>query len=209
MELRSNSFPNGSEIPGDHALGIPDPAEHAKPGPNRNPHLAWSDVPEGTRSFALLCRDPDAPADSSDANQADRSIAHDVARTDFFHWVLVDIPAELREIQEGAVADGVTPRGKPTGATPFGRSGYNDYTAWFAGDAEMEGEYGGYDGPWPPFNDERLHHYRFELYALDTDRLDLPESFGGPDVLEAIEGKVLAEAVYVGTYSLNPSVRGG
>lgn len=209
MQLRSNSFTDGGAIPGDHALGVPDAAEHAKPGPNRNPHLTWSDVPEGTKSFAILCRDPDAPADSADANSEDRPIPHEVPRTDFFHWVLADIPAELREIPEGAVADGLTPRGKPIGDTPYGRNGYNDYTAWFDGDPDMEGVYGGYDGPWPPFNDERMHHYHFELYALDVERLDLPESFGGSDLIDAIEGKTIARAEVVGTYTLNPSLRSG
>lgn len=209
MQLRSNSFPNGGTIPGEYAFGVPDAEQHATVGPNRNPHLTWSDVPEGTRSFALVCRDPDAPTVADDVNKEDRTVPHDLPRGDFFHWALVDIPSELREIPEGAATDGVRPRGKPLGATPFGRNGFNDYTSWFKGDPEMEGVYGGYDGPWPPFNDERLHHYHFELFALDVERLDLPESFGGADVLRAVEGHVLDRAEWVGTYTLNPSVRSG
>ena len=48
MRVHSNSFENGKPIPGEFAMGRPDGF-----GRNRNPHLAWEDVPEGTRSFAL------------------------------------------------------------------------------------------------------------------------------------------------------------
>ena len=58
--------------------------------------------------------------------------------------------------------------------------GVNNYTDWFAGDEQMAGDYGGYDGPCPPWNDELLHHYRFTLYALDVPSLGLPGAFGGP-----------------------------
>ena len=56
MRLWSDSFENARPIPAEFAMGQPDGF-----APNRNPHLAWSDVPDGTRSFALLCIDPDAP----------------------------------------------------------------------------------------------------------------------------------------------------
>jgi phosphatidylethanolamine-binding protein (PEBP) family uncharacterized protein len=56
-------------------------------------------------------------------------------------------------------------------------------------------------------NDERLHHYHFTIYALDVARVDLPSSFDGKDVRKAIEGHVLDQAEWVGTYALNPAVR--
>jgi Raf kinase inhibitor-like YbhB/YbcL family protein len=207
MKLWSDSFPDGGTIPSLYAFGVPDPVDHVSFGPNRNPHLAWSDPPEGTRSFALVCHDPDAPTVPDDVNQEGRTVPADLPRGEFFHWVLVDIPADAREIPEGAVAGGVQPRGKAPESTEFGRSGRNDYTAWFADDPAMKGVYAGYDGPCPPWNDERLHRYHFVLYALDTDRLDLPDDFGGLDVLHAVKGHVLADAQWTGTYSLNPTAR--
>jgi Raf kinase inhibitor-like YbhB/YbcL family protein len=209
MKLTSSSFPNGGPIPNTYALGVPDDESRVTFGPNRNPHLAWSEAPEGTRSYALICHDPDAPAVGDDVNQEGRIVSRDLPRVDFHHWVLVDIPADVREIPEGAVSQGVTLGGKAVGPTPYGRAGRNDYTDWFSGSGEMEGEYGGYDGPGPPWNDERLHHYHFVLYALDTERLELPDSFNGADARRALEGHVLARAEWVGTYSLNPSVRRG
>ena len=53
------------------------------------------------------------------------------------------------------------------------RQGINDYTGWFAGDKDMAGNYFGYDGPCPPWNDEIPHRYVFTLYALDVPRLDV------------------------------------
>jgi Raf kinase inhibitor-like YbhB/YbcL family protein len=206
VKLTSDSFADGARIPEQFALGVPHPETHVTFGSNRNPHLRWSDAPAGTRSFALICHDVDVPTVGDDVNQEGRTVPHDLPRTDFFHWVLVDIPTTVTEIPEGAASEGVTPRGKPVGPGPYGRAGRNDYTGWFSGHPELGGEYGGYDGPGPPWNDERLHHYHFTVYALDVDRLDLPASFGGEEARNAMEGHVLASAEWVGTYSLNPSV---
>ena len=62
----------------------------------------------------------------------------------------------------------------------------------------MEGTYGGYDGPFPPLNDERLHHYHFIVYALDVPSLELEGDFKLDDVRAAIEGHVLDEGELVG-----------
>ncbi len=68
----------------------------------------------------------------------------------------------------------------------------------------MEGEYHGYDGPCPPWNDARIHTYTFTLYALDMERCPVSGSFTGNDVRHAIEGHVLATASLSGRYTLNP-----
>jgi hypothetical protein len=100
------------------------------------------------------------------------------------------------------------PRGKQSPAGPPGsRQGLNDYTLWFAGDADMAGRYFGYEGPCPPWNDERLHHYHFALYAMDVARCPVEGTFTGQQVRAALAGHVLAEARLTGTYSLNPAVR--
>lgn len=209
MQLRSDSFPNDGPIPGEFAFCVPADEGHVALAPNRNPHLIWSDAPAGTRSFALVCHDPDVPSRGDDVNQEGRTVPADLPRVDFFHWVLVDIPPEVGEIAAGSHSEGVTPRGKPPGPAPRnqGVQGINDYTGWFAGDEAMGGDYGGYDGPCPPWNDEIIHHYHFTLYALDVDTLGLSGSFTGHDVRKAIGGHVLASATWMGTYTLNPDLR--
>ncbi len=77
-----------------------------------------------------------------------------------------------------------------------------------AGDADMAGQYFGYDGPCPPWNDELLHRYVFTVYALDVEHLELPAVFTAPEALKAMQGHILAEASLTGTYTLNPSVKG-
>jgi Raf kinase inhibitor-like YbhB/YbcL family protein len=209
MELRSNSFGDGDAIPADFAFGIPDPESHVSFAPNRNPHLLWTDPPEGTESFAIVCHDRDVPTRPDDVNQEGREVPSNLPRTDFFHWVAVDLPASLTEISAGSFADGVVPHGQQVAAGPHGcRQGINDYTGWFAGDPEMEGNYYGYDGPCPPWNDSLVHHYIFTVYALDVSTLDVSGDFTGGDVREAIAGHVLAEANLTGTYTLNPRLRG-
>lgn len=206
MKLNSRTLSDGASLPLIHALGVAGPSGPV-PGANRSPHLLWSDVPPATQSFAVICVDPDVPSRGDDVNQSDRTVPYDLARVDFFHWVLVDIPADVRELAEAADADGLVPRGKAAGATALGVRGINDYTGWFAGDAAMAGNYGGYDGPWPPFNDERVHHYHFTVYALDVATLALPPLFTGAQARAAMAGHVLAQSTIVATYALNPDAR--
>ena len=121
--------------------------------------------------------------------------------------MLVDIAADVSSIAEGADSDGITPKGKPVGPTELGVRGRNDYTAWFAGDADMGGTYGGYDGPCPPSNDELVHHYVFTVHALDVESLGLSGDFGAADALAAMAGHVLDQASWTGTYTLGPARR--
>src|SRR5207245_1723193 len=87
---------------------------------------------------------------------------------------------------------------------PGQRHGINDYTSWFAGDADMVGDYYGYDGPCPPWNDSIMHRYIFTLYALDIARVPVDGKFTGQQVRDAMRGHILAEANIVGLYTLNP-----
>lgn len=204
MQIVSDSFEHRHRIPAEFAMGTPDGF-----GGNRNPHLSWSDAPTGTRSFALLCVDPDAPTDGALVADEAIDIPVEHPRGDFVHWVMVDIPADVHELAAGGCGDGVTARGKPAPGGPAGaRHGLNDYTGWFAGDADMGGDYLGYDGPYPPGHDLRLHRYFFRVFALDVDCLDLPARFTAADVFRAMHGHALAEAAIYGTYSLNAGVKG-
>lgn len=106
----------------------------------------------------------------------------------------------------------MTERGKPGPETTLAgvplRQGVNDYHGWFSGDPTMDGDYYGYDGPCPPWNDERVHHYIFRLYALDVPRLELAGRFTCADVLNAIHGHIIDEAQLIGTYTLNSALGG-
>lgn len=199
MRIRSESFDNAKPIPALFAMGQADGFAG-----NRNPHLAWEEVPGGTRSFALFCIDPDAPTVPETVGRDDIEIPLEQPRGDFIHWTMVDIAADVRAIEAGSCSDGVTAKGKNNPPGPRGaRQGLNDYTGWFAGDADMGGDYFGYDGPYPPFNDLRVHRYFFRLFALDVEKLDVPERFTAADVFRAMQGHVLTEALVYGTYSLN------
>jgi Raf kinase inhibitor-like YbhB/YbcL family protein len=204
MKLWSQSFEDGQRIPPRYAAGKHDDKSIVTFSDNLNPHLAWDGVPEGTQSLALVCHDPDVPSRGDDVNQSDREVPADLPRVDFFHWVLVDLPPGLRQIAEGEFSRGFTVRGKAGPATLHGaRHGLNDYTGWFAADHDMNGDYFGYDGPFPPFNDRLLHHYVFTLYALAVPHCAVDGHFTGPQVRGAIHGHVLAQAQLTGTYTLN------
>ena len=71
----------------------------------------------------------------------------------------------------------------------------------------MRGDYYGYDGPCPPWNDLRLHRYVFTLYALDVSHVEVDGDLTGPNARLAIAGHVLAQASLTGTYTLNPRVQ--
>jgi hypothetical protein len=207
MKLTSQSFTDNSPIPGEFAFCIPAETGHVCLGANRNPHLAWSGLPGGTRSLVLICHDPDVPSRGDDVNREGRVVPASLPRVDFFHWVLVDLPPEPAQIPAGEFCSSVTPRGKAGPAGTRGtRQGINDYTGWFAADRDMAGHYHGYDGPCPPWNDAIPHRYVFTLYALDVERCPVDGSFTGGEVRAAIRGHVLAEASLTGRYALNPAV---
>lgn len=208
MQLISHSFQDGKAIPGEFAFAVPDAATRVVLSSNRNPHLAWTGIPAGTRSFVLICHDPDVPSRGDDVNQAGREVPASLPRIDFFHWLLLDIPADVAEIAAGSHSKAVTPGGKPGPAASAGmRHGINDYTAWFAGDAQMQGEYHGYDGPCPPWNDELVHRYIFTLYALATPLLAVAGPLTGANVRAALAtAPVLGQASLTGLYGLNPAV---
>ena len=207
MKLSSESFVHNGAIPTRCAFCAPEAGNRPTPGGNRNPALSWSDVPDGAKSLVLLSHDPDVPSRPDNVNKEGKTLSSRLKRIDFFHWVLIDMPADAVGIQEAEFSDGVIPRGKSGPAGPRGtRQGLNDFTRWFANDEEMRGNYFGYDGPCPPWNDSILHHSHYTLYALEIESCPVGGEFTSADVLEAISGKVLAEARITGTYSLNPDV---
>lgn len=209
MKLVSQSIADGAPIASPFAFARIDPVRHVTLSDNRSPHLAWSDVPANTRSFAIVCVDADAPSRPDDVNQEGREVPDTLERVDFHHWVLIDLPADTRELAEGEFSHQVTPKGKSGPEAPReARQGTNDYTSWFASDQDMRGDYYGYDGPCPPWNDSIVHHYTFTVYALDVDRLPLEGKFDGGQALGVIREHTLGQASITGTYTLNPRLVG-
>jgi Raf kinase inhibitor-like YbhB/YbcL family protein len=100
MTLTSSAFEDGGPIP----------TKHTGEGEDVSPALSWSKVPEGTRSFALICHDPDAPLVSP-------------GTYGFVHWVLYGIPGSVTELPEGSV-DYVK------GVNNFGNTGTHHYFFW-------------------------------------------------------------------------------
>jgi len=208
MRLTSRSFANNKAIPAEFAFCAPDPGARVTMSKNLNPHLLWSDAPMKTRSFVLICHDPDVPSKGDDVNQEGRTIPASLPRVDFFHWVLVDIEPTTIQIKPGEYSSGITARGKPGPDSLNGsRQGLNDYTGWFASDPAMSGKYFGYDGPCPPWNDEIRHRYVFTIHAVDFARCPVGGAFTGKEVLAAIKGHVLDKAELTGLYTLNPQVK--
>ena len=207
MKLSSQSIRDNQTVPGEHAVCIPYDKTRVCLGKNLSPRLSWSDAPAGTKSFAIICVDPDVPSVGDNVNVEDREVDHDLPRVDFYHWVLIDLPASVKGVEAGQFSSEVTPCGKAGPGAPLGgRQGINDYTAWFAGDPDMRGDYYGYDGPCPPWNDLRRHRYVFTVYALAVDQLPINGKFTGAEALEALKPHILGQASLTGTYSLNPAL---
>ncbi|MGE5280260.1 MAG: YbhB/YbcL family Raf kinase inhibitor-like protein [Deltaproteobacteria bacterium] len=138
---------------------MPIPDAFTCEGSDISPQLAWKDVPEGVESFVLICDDPDAPAGT------------------WVHWVVYNIPADVRELAPGAPASERWGDGTRQGMTDFGRVGYG--------------------GPCPPPG--KPHRYYFTLYALDA-RLSLERPVRKEEVVKALQPHLLGKAVLMGTY---------
>ena len=141
MKIKVRGIEEGQPVPEKFAFGVYSEQDHMSFGPNRNPELVWEDAPEGTRSFVVMMFDPDVPSVADDVNQEGKTVSKDIPRVDFFHWLLVDVPATTSRIPEGEDSDGVIPKGKEPGPGPIGIRGVNNYTQFLAGNPDMAGTY--------------------------------------------------------------------
>lgn len=209
LTVESSSMADGQPIPETHAVATPTADGRAEiAGRNLSPHLRWSGEPEGTRSFALSVVDPDVPADRTRMGVEGLSLGDAEPRVDFAHWLVADIPPDVHELPEGAGGDGFVPHGKPPDSPPQGGvTGQNGYRGLFEGNADLEGTYAGWDGPFPPWNDEQVHRYFTTVYALAVDTVGLEPGFTLEELRAAIGGHVLDEGQIVPVYTLNPALR--
>lgn len=166
FDLGSPDFDAGGSIPLAHGFD-----GFGCTGDNLSPALAWSAAPEGTRSFALMVHDPDAPTGGAG----------------FWHWVVLDIPADATGLPQGAGTVGGA--GLPAGA----RQLRNDYgvAAW--------------GGPCPP-EGAPAHRYDFTLYALPVDRLELADGATTSLAGFLITTGALGSATLQGRF-INPATR--
>lgn len=151
IELKSDAFTSGQTIP----------AKYTCTGKNISPALTWGDPPAGTQSFAIIVDDPDAPMGT------------------WTHWVLFNIPASTRSLQEGLPITGknVDPNAIYVGKNSSGNTRY--------------------DGPCPPSG---THRYYFRLYALDSIISLLPGA-SKEELLREMQGHILAQGELMGTFS--------
>jgi len=143
FKLSSPAFAEGGSIP----------QKYTCQGDNVSPELNWSEAPAGAKSFALIMDDPDAPGGT------------------FTHWVLFDLPAETRQLAEGAC--------------PIGVGGGNSLSQT------------GYMGPCPPSGS---HRYYFRLYALDVPTLNLKAGAARSEVEAALKNHIIGTAETMGRY---------
>jgi Raf kinase inhibitor-like YbhB/YbcL family protein len=190
LQITAQGIENGQPVPERFAHGAPDGKGGVRDSENIRPALRWQGAPENTRSFAIIVVDKDVPTDFSSANRPGQTISAAMPRRNFYHWLLADIPADIISLPEGRA-----------GRMVPGINGKNSY-----GDGGVDNGIG-YDGPLPPWNDERLHHYHFIVYALDMPSLDLQEGFSGEELESAMQGHILAQGEIVGTYTTNQAMR--
>jgi Raf kinase inhibitor-like YbhB/YbcL family protein len=136
------------------------PKEHTGDGVDQSPPLRWSEPPPQTQSLALICDDPDAP------------------RGTWVHWVLFNLPAQVRELEQGVPTTDSVANGAKQGKNDFGNVGYG--------------------GPAPPKG--KPHRYFFKVYALDV-TLNLPAGATKAQLEVAMKGHILAEGQLMGKYA--------
>jgi Raf kinase inhibitor-like YbhB/YbcL family protein len=149
VHLTSAAFQEGQTIP----------RQYTADGKDISPPLQWDEPPQGTQSWALICDDPDAP------------------RGTWVHWVLFNLPAETRSLEEGMPASATLANAAKQGKNDFRKLGYG--------------------GPAPPPG--KPHRYFFKLYAVDQ-QLDLAAGATKAELVAALKGHVLAEGQLMGRY---------
>jgi len=216
FSVSSTAFENEKFLPSQFAYCKSAPNGEAEMSQDISPPLSWSGAPKGTQSFAVITRDPDA-VNAPFFNLPGKTIPENFQRVTVYHWVLVNIPATITSLPEKVGSAGFVIGGKPVGKTPYGLTGENVYSGFLSSplaerakfganaNKDLSGTYGNYDGPCPPWNDLRVHGYEYTVYALDVEKLNLPEDghFTGEQAIAAMQNHILAQATLVGKYTTN------
>ena len=160
--VTSDSFKDGDYLAKDHVLS--ENFGFGCAGGNQSPHLKWSAAPAGTKSFALTCFDPDAPTGSG-----------------FWHWVVVNIPANVGELKldAGNAKSGLLPKGALQTRTDFGKPGYG--------------------GPCPP-EGHGPHRYVFTLFAVKQETLPVQADTSAAVVGFNLHFNTIEKAVLTGVF---------
>ncbi len=157
------SVPSFSVTSDDVADGAPLADGQVAAKGNTSPALSWSGAPEGTRSYVVTCFDPDAPTPSG-----------------FWHWVLVDLPADVTSLERGAGAAGGPLPGK-------------------AFQVRNDGGERAFMGAAPPEGD-MPHRYFFVVHAVGEESLGVDEDASPAVVSFNLAFKTLGRAILHGTY---------
>jgi Raf kinase inhibitor-like YbhB/YbcL family protein len=209
LKVTVDSVKSGGMIPSKYTFCMPAVQGHAGPSADISPPISWSKGPKGTESYAVILTDTDSPKENRDKmNKEGMTVPSSSARQTFYHWVTVDIPANVTSLKEGNDSTARVVHGKPATPAGIGLRGLNTFTVVFAANEALKGNYYGYDGPCPPWNDDNVHHYHFSVYALSVKSLGLPADFDGPAALAAMQGKILAQGQLDTIYSTNPATGG-
>ena len=149
LSLTSAAFKEGGKIP----------AKYTCDGQDISPPLTWDEPTPKTQAIALIVDDPDAPGGM------------------FTHWVLFNIPGNIRQLGEGVPVQERLQNGALQGRNDYGKIGWG--------------------GPCPPRGP--AHRYSFTIYALDKP-LDLKPGVSKKQLLDAMKGHILAQGQLIGTY---------
>jgi hypothetical protein len=205
LKVKVGSIKSGGMVPTRYAFCEATAQGHAGAAKDESPPVSWSKGPKGTKSYAVVLSDTDSPkSDRDKMNKEGMTVPSTAERQTFYHWVLVDIPANVRSLKAGADSKARVVHGKNEPAS-VGKHALNMFTMAFASNDAMKGKYYGYDGPCPPWNDDNMHHYHFMVYALSVDSLGLPADFDAAAAVEAMKGKILAEGKLETIYTTNPA----
>jgi hypothetical protein len=148
IKIESSAFKEGGMIP----------VKYTCDGEDVSPPLKWGDLPTGTKSIALIADDPDAPVGT------------------WVHWVLYNLPSDLRALPENLPPKKTLEDGAVHGTSDFKRPGYG--------------------GPCPPGG---THRYFFKIYALDK-KMDLAPGATKAQLVNAMEGHILDSGQLMGKY---------
>lgn len=153
FKLTSQTLVHNEVLPMEQVLNT-----HGCTGGNVSPDLKWENAPKGTKSFALLVHDPDAPRP-----------------TGWWHWIVVDIPANVCEIKKGE---------------KFSAPALETATDF---------EFLGYGGACPPIG-HGVHHYNFTIYALDVETLGIEPNTNPNEVEKIVKSHSLAHSTITAIY---------